>query len=164
MQNPPRGRCLRKSLETVAVIALAALWVMTAYSLSGPDRLPGRIPTHFDLAGNPNGWGAPQILWLLPGFATLIYATMSMVARFPAAFNYPVRVTPANRAILEGWALRLISWLKAETICLFTWIQYHTIEAAKSGRGGLSPISILAAVVVVFVTVGWHLIAMRRAA
>lgn len=155
---------MRRSLEFVALAALTVLWGISIYALLGPSRLPERIPTHFNLAGNPDAWGGRQVLWLLPAIGTLIFATMTTVALFPGAFNYPVPVTPANRAALQNLALRLIAWLKAEVVCLFAWIQQGTIAAAKGARGGLSPFFILTAVVVVFVTVGWHLIQMRETA
>lgn len=155
---------MRKGLEFVAVAALAGLWIMSAYALLGPGRLPDRIPTHIDLAGKADGWGSPQALWIFPGFGTVLYAGMTLVARFPEAFNYPVRVTPANQAVLQGLALGLIAWLKAEVVCLFAVIQYMTIETARNGRGALFPFSMPAAIVVVFATIGWYVIAMRRAA
>ena len=110
---------------------------MSAYALLGPMRLPDRIPTHFDLAGNANGWGSPQVLWLFPGFGTVLYAGMTIVARFPEAFNYPVRVTPRNRPALQELALGMIAWLKAEVMCLFVGIQFVIIESARRGRGKL---------------------------
>lgn len=155
---------MRRSVEWVALAALVALWVMTALALLGPARLPDRIPTHFNLAGRADGWGSPQLLWLLPGFGTILYAGMTMVSRFPEAFNYPVRVTPANRAVLQALAQRMIAWLKAEVICLFLGIQYVTIGSARRGQGALPPFSMAIAIGVVFGTIGWYVIAMRRAA
>ena len=155
---------MRRSLEFVALAALAAVWVMSAYALLGPSRLPDRIPTHFNFSGKPDGWGSPQLLWILPGFGSILYAGMTIVTRFPEAFNYPARVTPANRAVLQGLALRMIAWLKVEVMCLFAGIQYVTIESARRGGGALPPFSMGTAIVVVFGTIGWHVIAMRRSA
>ena len=155
---------MRRILELAAVAPLSLLWAITAYALSGSHPLPARIATHFDLSGNPNGWAEPKVLWLLPAVGTLLYALMTVVSRYSRAFNYRVRVTPTNRAALQELALRMMAWLKAEVISLFAWIQHSTIEAARGSRGELSPVSILLAIVVVFGTVGWHILAMRRAA
>jgi hypothetical protein len=155
---------LRKALEFVALAGLGAVWAITAYALLGPHPLPDRIPIHFDLAGKPDGWGDPRALWLLPAFGTVLYGLMTIIARFPNAFNYPVRVTPANRAALQELALTMIAWLKAEVLWLFVWIQHSTIQAAAGSRAAGQPVSILLPIAVVFGTVCWYVVAMRRAA
>lgn len=151
-----------KAREFIALAALLVLWAVTAYALLGPNPLPGRIPTHFDLAGNPNGWGKPGVLWLLPIVGTILYALMTLVARYPAHFNYPVVVTSANRAALQHLGLRMVGWLKGEVICLFSGIQVMTIQAARGTRSGLYSMFFVIALVVVFGTIGWHIAAMRR--
>jgi len=155
---------LRRTLEFVALAALGVLWAVTAYALLGANRLPPRIPIHFDLAGHPNGWGEPTVLLLVPAIGTVMYVLMTVVSRYPGSFNYPVRVTPANRAALQELALRMMAWLKAELLVLFAWIQHGSIEAARGSQGALSPVFILVVIAVVFSTVGWHIVAMRRAA
>jgi uncharacterized membrane protein len=151
-----------KVRELIALAALLVLWAVTAYALLGPNPLPGRIPTHFDLAGNPNGWGKPEVLWLLPIVGAILYALMTLVARYPAHFNYPVVVTSANRATLQHLGLRMVGWLKAEVLCLFAGIQVMTIQAAKGTSGGLYPLLFVIALSVIFGTIGWHIVAMRR--
>jgi hypothetical protein len=155
---------MRKSLEALAVATLALqLWI-TYRALFGPERLPERIPTHFDGAGNPNGWGTPTMLLLLPAIAVSIYLLFTVVTRFPSAFNYPVRVTTQNRLQLQALALDMIAWLKVELICLFTWIQWATIEVARHPQQGLPGMLMPIALVAVFATIAWHIVAMFRAA
>jgi uncharacterized membrane protein len=154
---------LRRILEIVALAALVALIVTTGMVLAGPYRLPDRIPTHFDLAGRADGWGTPPMLLALPAVAVVLYLLITLVARFPGVFHYPVRVTAANRAQLEALALDMIVWLKAELMVLFGWIQAATIEAARSGHNRLSPWLVPAALAAIFLTIGWHFAAMMRA-
>jgi hypothetical protein len=155
---------MRKTLETVALVLLLLTWAITVYAIKGPHPLPGRIPTHFDAAGRPDGWGTPAMLWMLPGMATGIYLLMGLVARYPSSFNFPMRIRPAARRRFEGLALSMLSWLKAEVICLFAWVQYKTIELARSGEGRLSPLFLPVVLIAVFGTIAWHMAAMRRAA
>jgi len=130
----------------------------------GPDPLPSRIPTHFNAAGQPDGWGTPGMLWVIPLVATVIYLLMTLVARYPSSFNFPIRVQPSARRQLEAVALRMLSWLKAEVVCLFACIQYKTIEFAHHGQGTLSPWFLPAVLIVIFGTIAWHIAAMRSAA
>ena len=155
---------MRKMLEIIALLMLLAVWGITAVSVLGSNSLPARIPTHFNVAGQPDGWGTPAMLWMMPGMAAATYLLMSLVARYPSSFNFPMRVHPAARRRLEALGLSMISWLKAEVICLFACIQYKTIEFARSGQGRLSPLFVPSAIVVVFGTILWHMGAMRRGA
>lgn len=153
---------MRALLHTLALTALLAMWISTIYAIVGPHPLPARIPVHFDPSGTPNGWGTPAMLWLLPGIAALVYGLMTLVARFPAAFSFPVRVTPRNRSRLEDLALSMIGWLRVETVCLFAVIQYVTIQLARRGGGGLSPWFLPLTLGVIFATILAHVRAMLR--
>ena len=136
----------------------------TAYAVMGPHPLPPRIPTHFDLAGRPNGWGQPGMLWLLPAIATIIVGLMCLVARHPRAFNYPLRVTPATRPRLEAITLGMIGWLRLEIAALFLTTQYAIIHSARAGQNRLSPAFVPIALLVVIGTVVWHIRALFVAA
>ena len=155
---------MRKSLEAISMIALAVLVWITWQALYGPVPLPDRIPTHFDAAGNPNGWGPPSTLWLLPVVAAALYLLITVLAQFPKAFNYPVRVPDENRARLEALTLRMIAWLKVELVCLFAGIQWSIIDSVRQGEGKQSPALVPMFVAVVFVTLGWHIVTIFRTA
>jgi len=153
---------MRKTFEAIALAAIAVLWAITWRALDGPIPLPGRIPTHFNAAGEPNAWGPPGTLWLLPAVGAGLYLSISLVASFPAAFNFPVRVTPRNRPRLEALTLQMISCLKAELAGLFLTIQWMIIESARSGRSSLSPLIVPVFLVAVFANIGWHVVAIVR--
>ncbi len=156
---------MRKVLNFVSLAGLVVLAWVTADVLAGPHRLPGRIPTHFDLAGRPNGWGSPFLLLLLPVIACVLYLFMTLAARYPGSFNYPVRVTRANLARLQALALQMIAWLKAEIVWLFASIQIAAIHAAHTGRsGGISAWLMPTALGVIFGTIIGYVVAMRRSA
>jgi uncharacterized membrane protein len=154
---------MRKVLEAIGIACLAVLFWITYSALHGPEKLPNRIPTHFDLAGNPNGWGSPATLLLVPGLAVVLYLAISVVSMFPGAFNFPVRVTLENRPRLEKLAVGMMTWLKVELVCLFVWIQWSTIDAARHQTLGLSPTLLPVSLVGMFGTIAWHFVAMRRA-
>jgi len=155
---------VRRWLEIMGVASLVYLVWITWQAIAGPHPLPDRIPTHFNAAGNANGWGSPVMLLLLPVIAVALYAGMTVVARFPSAFNYPVRVTAENRDRLEQATLNMIAWLKTELACLFAGLQSFIIQAARSGNGRLNPLLMPAAIAVIFGTIGVSFVAAIRAA
>ncbi len=153
---------MRKSLEAISLGALALLAWITWDALYGPGRLYGPIPTHFDRFGHIDGWSSRQMLALMPALALILYLGMTLVTRSPSAFHYPVRVTPENRLRLEALALEMSAWLKAELVCLFAWIQWSIVAAARSGHGNLPPALVLVSVLVIWATIASYIVAMRR--
>lgn len=155
---------MRRNLEVAGLALLAFLWWITLSALYGTNRLPSRIPTHFDLAGNANAWGPPSSLWLLPVVATVIYALITLVSFFPAAFNYPVHVTPENRPRLQNLSQQMVAWLKVDLAILFAVLQWSILASVRSGHGHLSFWIVPFFLVLVFATTTGYIVAMVRAA
>jgi uncharacterized membrane protein len=155
---------MRKTLEVTGVAALALLVWISWRAINGPIPLPQRIPTHFTANGQPNAWGPPSSLWLLPIMGVAIYLFISVVSMFPAAFNFPVRTTPVNRPRLEALALRMIAWIKVELACLFLYIQWSIIKSVRSGHAALSAAIVPLFLVAVFATLAVHTVGVFRAA
>ena len=130
---------MRKSLNSIGIAALAFLFWITYGAFYGAGRLPARIRRTSALTDGPNGWGSPSMLWLFPALARR-YVGMTVVARYPATFNYPARVTAENRPRLEALAIQMIGWLKTEIVCLFAWIQWTIVESARGGRLRMRPV------------------------
>lgn len=110
---------MRKLAEALAVAAFAVLAWLTWAALYGPNRLPDSVPTHFDAAGNANGWGSPS---------------------------------------------GMVSWIKAELVCLFAVLQGVFIQSAHSGNGALFAKVLPVFLVVIFGTVALHIVALFRVA
>jgi len=154
---------MRKILEALSLVALAALAFITIGAIYGPARLPDRIPTHFNASGQPDGYGSPAMLLVFPIIAVVLYLLMTLVSRFPAAFNFPVRVTPLNRQRLEELALGMIAWLKAEVVIFFSLIENGAIRAARQPNQRLSALLMPTLLAVVFATCIIHIMAIFRA-
>jgi uncharacterized membrane protein len=159
---------MRKYLEAICLTAfIFQLWI-TVDALAGPHHLPVRIPIHFDASGHVNGWGSPNGLAVLPVFALGIYALFTFLSNLPDLFNYPVQATEENRSRLQGLTVRMMLWMKAEIVCLFTWISWMMIQAARLADGKMSPHSIYGLVTMGFVglllaTVTFSMVSMFRA-
>jgi len=157
---------MRKILEVIAWAALAFQVGITVDAFYGPHRLPDRIPIHFDQQGQPNGWGTPaDIPFFLPAIALGVYLLLAVIARFPESFNYPVAVNDANRDRLQTLTLGMLAWMRMEIPCLFAFMQWIILQAARHPQGGFSPRFgwfILGMVVLLIGTVGWYVAAMFR--
>lgn len=155
---------MRKTLELIGLLALVFLFWTAWSALHGANPLPDRVATHFDLAGNPNGWGSPKGLIFFPFLGCVLYLALSLVSQFPTTFHYPVRVTPNAVARLRKVTVDMVTWLKVEMACLFASLQWAFIQAARTGDGRLFPKILPFLIATIFITIGWHWIAMFRAA
>jgi len=97
-------------LVSLAIVLYSYFLVQTSL-----PKLPQRIPTHFNAAGEPNGWGSPDVLWTLLGAQVLVTVVFLAVPylgqRFPGAVNLGLRrlsdYTPEQRLrilpLLHDW-------------------------------------------------------------
>jgi uncharacterized membrane protein len=155
---------MRKLLEALALLVLLANIACTMDALAGPHALPARIPTHFDVMGQPNAWGSPRMLLLLPLISLALYAMITMLSRRPAAFNYPAPVTAQNRNRLHRLAVEMLAWLKTEVLTLFALIQFLAIRTARVAENVLPAWLMPLFLVLIFATIIGYIRAMRRAA
>jgi uncharacterized membrane protein len=121
-----------------APLLLAAMW---AFALAVYPRMPERIPTHWNLHGEADGWGGRAAAFLLPAIATAVAALM--------VFVLP-RIDP-RRANWEKFRDEL--WVVVNVILLFmAWIEAVTLAAAlgwevDTGRAVLGGAGVLLVVI-----------------
>lgn len=156
---------MRKTLEVVSLGLLAALFWLTYSALHGPERLPDRIPTHFDIAGHPNAWGPPEFLWFLPAVAAGLYVLLTVLGSIRyRRFNLPTQVTEANLPFIQDRTMLMVAWIKSEMLCLFVYLQWSILQSAREEAFRLSPLLIPVFLVVIFSTMGWNLAVLIRGA
>jgi uncharacterized membrane protein len=156
---------MRRTIEALCLGMLAILYWMTYAALNGAERLPNRIPTHFDISGRPNAWGSPGFLWFLPAVAAGIYLLLTVLGsiRF-RRYNLPIAVNETNLPFIQEQTILLVAWIKCEMLCLFAYLQWSIIQSARDGAFRFSPLLIPVFLALIFSTVGWRLTAMIRGA
>ncbi len=122
---------MQKYLDAISLAALAALLLFTGFALYGPDRLPDRIPTHFDQLGRADAWTAPSSFEVLPVIAVIVYLVLSVVTAFSWLAKNAAQKNPDGVPGLEAIFLKLITWVKAELIGVFAYIQISSIQAVR---------------------------------
>jgi uncharacterized membrane protein len=155
---------MRKLLEALGLAGLAVLVWLTYSALYSQNRLPDRVPTHFDAAGNANAWGSPHMMIIMPLIALAIYLLLTVIAWFPSAFHYPVRVTPELLPRLQSCTVSMLAWIKVEMMWLFALLQWAFIHSARTGDGRVFAEILPGVLVVILGTVGWHIFVLLRTA
>ncbi len=114
-------------------MAFLGLLTLVIYPFLEYSELPDTIATHFNAAGEPNGYGQKSTLWLISGIAGLTYLGLLILARFPHQFNFPVKITEGNMAFQYRLASRMIRALNGAITIMFAYIIYGMVETAKTG-------------------------------
>jgi len=147
-------------LQIAALAALGIHGVLIALYYPG---LPDQIPIHFGIDGTPDGWGEKWMLLLLLGITVGLYALMKFITTIGAdKYNYPVTITPQNKEKQYQLSRQLIFMMNAGIMVLFLIITWAIIQTAKGNWNGLGYWFWLALVVLVFVPIGYTLLASQK--
>lgn len=139
-ENEPRPRLkLRLSSHdhVVEFLGLSFMIILIAIPIFYYNQLPERIPTHFNTAGEPDGYGGKTSLFLLPAIGFLMYILLTVLAAFPHIYNFPVKITTENAEVQYRLATRLLRVLKTVILILFSFISWMTVRAAAGSVLGL---------------------------
>ena len=122
-------------------IVAAALTLYSAFMIqTSLPHLPSRIPVRFNLAGEPNGWGPPHMLWVLMGFQVLVTGVMMSMSfwarRIPQSVHFGARrlsdFTPDQRDLVWSLLDQMAGWLGVVTSLFFVFLIREAIHAASS--------------------------------
>lgn len=126
---------MRAFRETVSIAGLlTAAWLVVAHW----HTLPARVPIHFGVTGEPNGWGSPHTFVLFPLVALFTWALLSVIVLYPQTFNYPMKTSASGRERMAPMAEEMISWIKLETIWMFAGITWSAVRAARGEGVGMA--------------------------
>ncbi len=113
------------ALEIVALIGLIYGLYQMAVSYSS---LPDQLPSHYGLSGKPDDTGPKSLLFLLVGVGLAVYATFTLLVRFPWNFNFPWKITEQNAPAQYRLASALLTTLKTIIVWMISWIIVGTIN------------------------------------
>lgn len=101
-----------------------------------PD-LPETIPTHYNASGQPDKFGPKAMIFLMPGIAFILAASMVYLSKFPHKFNYLTKITPENAASEYQRMRVLLRVVNALTSLLFLVVNWNTLQNATGVSKGL---------------------------
>lgn len=101
-------------LDSLTIVCLILAWWS---ALASYPRLPERIPVHFGLSGEADGWGGRWMIFLMPSVATLIVALDWFIfvqlkgsPKMPAAMELPLHLMMLELTLLFAF----ITWRMSE--------------------------------------------------
>jgi len=103
------GRTLEGTIFEIVFLVLAlALWGYVVWLIR---QAPDVVPTHFDAAGRPNGWGSPTSVIFPSLMMTVVGACLLATAYFPKSINLPVAIENPRQILLAMRMVRILALL-----------------------------------------------------
>lgn len=122
--------------EILSLTGVFAGLLLLAFVWTG---LPGEVPRHFGFSGEPTAWSGRWSVVFPIALAIGLYGGLTLLARYPHIFNYPIAITPENAAIQYRLARSMITWLKTVSIWMFVMIVWSQVRVATGEASGISP-------------------------
>jgi uncharacterized membrane protein len=118
----------KKLIRVGWVLVITNFMIVIAFYFDLPDV----VAIHFDLKGNPNGYGNKDNLLILPIINLGIYYLMTQVITKikPWNYNYPTEVTESNAPKLYAMSIRMMIWLNLSIAFTFLYISIQVIALA----------------------------------
>ncbi|MBK8980823.1 MAG: DUF1648 domain-containing protein [Ignavibacteria bacterium] len=123
-----------KIFELLGWLSIIAIWSLTVLNYTN---LPDIIPTHYNEAGQADGFGDKKSILTLPVVATIIFAGLTILNKYPHIFNYLTKITMNNALKQYTNATRMIRFLKLIIVNIFGLIAFKTIQYASGQTEGL---------------------------
>jgi uncharacterized membrane protein len=126
MEKRPRLKLERstadKLIEIGGWLLISVVW---GFTLSNYPNLPETIPTHYNGAGQADGFGGKATILTLPLIATVLFGGLTFLNKFPHIFNYPTIITQHNALRQYTNATRMIRYLKLIIVVIHTYYDFR---------------------------------------
>ncbi len=105
--------------------------------------LPDMIPTHYNGAGEIDGYGGRWTIWISPVFMVLMYQFLSLIERHPRWWNTAVTITKENCERVYGTLKNIIVSFKFVITVIFAYMSIWTTTGLNLGKWFLPAVLIL---------------------
>jgi uncharacterized membrane protein len=123
-----------KVIEFTGLTLLIGIWILAILSFSD---LPESIPTHFNGAGEADGFGERTNIFVLPIIGTITFIGLTLLNKNPHIFNYPKTITNENALNQYSNATRMIRVLKLIIVFVFGLILVRTLQNTNGNADGI---------------------------
>ena len=100
--------------KIVEILAYVLMWASIVIGIIWSAKLPKEVATHFDAAGNADGYGSPYSFLFLPIIMLISCGICSLTLHFlpPSHWNMTVKVKPERAARVYGDVIWMIVWME----------------------------------------------------
>ena len=106
-------------------------------------KLPERIPTHYNFAGQIDGYGGRGSLLLMPVIGLVTDLTVVVCGRFPKSWNTGVRITVLNRVRVYRVLRDMMADLRLSCALAFAGFAVYSANLPERFSGNVTGIMLI---------------------
>lgn len=126
-------------LRIINISLLIGVWF---FSFKNYKNLPDKIPTHFNIVGEPDRFSSKKFFYFLPIIATLLLGLFFYLSNFPGSANYTVEITPENEESQYKMGIVFSQIILFFCLLLFFIIQDFTVKYVADKKPSLANIAL----------------------
>ena len=116
------------------IIGFLALLGSTLFVIIMWSQIPDQIPTHYNFAGEADGYGGKGSLIFMIVLAWFMFILITVLMRFPNTWNMPVKFTAENKTRLYSITKAMLEVIKMLASLLFAVILINAAIATPMPR------------------------------
>ncbi|MDR2566774.1 MAG: DUF1648 domain-containing protein [Bifidobacteriaceae bacterium] len=145
------------------VVGLVGAPLILGLVLARYPSAPAEMPTHYNLAGEADGWGPKWVLVIILAVLVVLVEGLGWLARRPQWFNYPFEITPVNAQAVYRAGERMMVWLNLALLAVLAGVAMTYFDLANVGTGVAVSAGLTAGIVLPPVGIGLMVRAANRA-
>lgn len=115
----------------VNIICVGLLLGIVVYLMFSWERIPEKIPGHYNVAGDIDRWGSKEELLILLIITWIMYIGLTVIEKFPQMWNTGVQVTEQNKEQVYRILKKLLETVKLVTVAAFSFITVNSSIAIE---------------------------------
>jgi uncharacterized membrane protein len=136
-ENRPKLKIQRTFLENILDFTAIAVFIVGAANLIMQwSSIPGTVPIHFNGAGEPDGWGSKNNLWVLLLIGFMMWVLLTVLEKFPHVYNY-LFLTEENAERQYKNGRLMLNIIKNEILFFFVYMSWVSTGVAMGENDGL---------------------------
>ncbi len=157
LQNRPKPEN-KKSIsefffDTLAILLTLAVIIFLSAKWSV---LPERVPTHFNMTGEADGWGSRWTLIIMPIVGIVMWIGMYFIEKFPQSHNY-LWFTEENAQRQYKNSQLLVNVMKNSILIFFSYITFNSVLIALGEQSLLGVWEIVLFLVAIFGSIAFFI-------
>lgn len=109
------------------ILSLATLISTFVYLTITWNKIPSKIPAHYNASGIIDRWGDKKEIWFIFSVTVLMFLMLSLVEHFPKVWNTGITVTKINQEKVYKILKSMLITIKFLVILIFIFIIINSV-------------------------------------
>jgi uncharacterized membrane protein len=159
IQNRPVLKIEKTPLEIALNIISSLLFIGSVlYLLMEWPSLPNRVPMHYNFFGEVDKWGSKGIIFLHPIIGAALWIGLTILEKFPHAYNYIVGLTEENIERQYKNGRIMINVIKNEILIYISYSIWKDIKIAYGHDIAFGTWDLALFLIVLFGSIGFFIV------